>query len=79
MEKLLESPIERACSIAGGQAALGRGVGVSAAMVNQWVRGIRPIPAHVCPEIEKLTNVRCEELNQRVDWAYLRAAIESRP
>jgi DNA-binding transcriptional regulator YdaS (Cro superfamily) len=77
MEKIIESPIERACSVAGGQAALGRGIGVSAAMVNQWVRGLRPIPAHLCPEIEKLTGIRCEELNDRVDWAYLRAASSS--
>lgn len=41
-------------------------------VVQQWLRN--GTPAEYCPRIEKLMNglVRCEDLNSRVDWAYLR-------
>ncbi len=42
-------------------------------VVQQWLRN--GVPAEYAPEIEKLVQgrVRCEELNNRVDWAYLRS------
>jgi DNA-binding transcriptional regulator YdaS (Cro superfamily) len=42
-------------------------------VVQQWKVTGRVPPEH-CPYIERLTNgkIRCEELNNRVDWAYLR-------
>lgn len=45
--------------------------------VQGWVRN--GVPAQYCPEIEKLTGVQCEELNDRVDWAYVRANKRTKP
>jgi DNA-binding transcriptional regulator YdaS (Cro superfamily) len=48
-------------------------LGVPYQNVQQWLRN--GVPADYAPEIEKLVHgkVRCEELNSRVDWAYLRS------
>jgi DNA-binding transcriptional regulator YdaS (Cro superfamily) len=37
---------------------------------------VNGVPAKKCPDIERLTDgaVRSEDLNDEVDWAYLRAA-----
>ncbi|WP_315710006.1 helix-turn-helix domain-containing protein [Brenneria uluponensis] len=66
--------ILNACHIVGGQASLARSLGLSSPTINQWVMGVRPIPADRCPAIEKITAgaVTCEELRPDVDWAYLR-------
>jgi DNA-binding transcriptional regulator YdaS (Cro superfamily) len=42
--------------------------------ISSWACGTRPVPAHVCPEIEKATSglVRCEDLRPDVDWGFLR-------
>ncbi|WP_072014102.1 helix-turn-helix domain-containing protein [Pectobacterium odoriferum] len=68
--------IKEACRVAGGQAALARFLGLSPPTINQWVMGVRPIPASQCPSIEKITEgaVTCEALRPDVDWAYLRGA-----
>lgn len=44
-------------------------------VVQQWLKN--GVPAEVCPKIERLTErrVRCEQLNEKVDWAYLRGPI----
>ncbi|MEI7216245.1 helix-turn-helix domain-containing protein [Pectobacterium carotovorum] len=71
-----ESPaLKDACLDIGGQASMARLLGVSAPTINQWVNGVRPIPAERCLEIEKITQgkVTCEELRPDVDWAYLRS------
>jgi len=47
--------LHAACVAAGGQAALSRHLGVTAAAVNQWVKGLRPVPARHCFAIEKVT------------------------
>jgi DNA-binding transcriptional regulator YdaS (Cro superfamily) len=67
--------IARACAYVDGQAKLAERLHVSPSAVNQWVNGTRPIPAIHCPEIEKLCDgtVCCEELNDKVDWAYVRS------
>ncbi|WP_415860420.1 transcriptional regulator [Pectobacterium aroidearum] len=72
----MTAAIKEACRIAGGQAALARFLGVSPPTINQWVMGVRPVPAERCPSIEKATNstVTCESLRPDVDWAYLRGA-----
>jgi DNA-binding transcriptional regulator YdaS (Cro superfamily) len=64
----------RAAQIAGSQKALAVAVGVTAQSLNQWISGVRPIPAERCPAIERATDgaVRCEDLRPDVDWAYLR-------
>lgn len=48
-------PIEDACEIVGSQAEMARRLGVSPAVVNQWVKGTRPVPVDYCKEIEALT------------------------
>lgn len=50
-------------------------IGVTPGMVHQWSKGIRPVAAERCPEIEKATGgaVTCEELRPDIDWAYLRS------
>lgn len=57
------------------QASLGEFLGVTQGAVSQWIdRGI--VPAEHCPRIEKFFNgaIRCEDLNSKVDWGYLRTA-----
>ncbi|WP_122894315.1 MULTISPECIES: transcriptional regulator [pseudomallei group] len=51
---------------------MARSLGLSGHQVIQdWVRrGI--VPAEHCPEIEKATGIRCECLNPKIDWTYLR-------
>lgn len=58
------------------QATFADSLGVPQALIYQWLSGKRPVAAHQCPKIEKLTNgkVRCEDLNDKVDWAYVRKA-----
>ncbi|MGF6212367.1 transcriptional regulator [Comamonas sp. 4034] len=47
--------LQSACAIAGGQAALSRQLGVTAAAVNQWIKGLRPVPPRHCVSIELAT------------------------
>ena len=69
-----DHPSDVAASIVGSQAALGRALGVTKSAVGQWKESGRKVPAEHCPTIERLTNgkVRCEDLNDEVDWSYLR-------
>ena len=52
----------------GGQAALAHKIGTSPQVVNQWVKGRRPVPARFCPAIEAESGVRCEELLPHLVW-----------
>lgn len=54
--------------------AVARALGLSGYQVVQQWREQGRVPAEYCPKIEELTcgEVRCEELNDRVNWAYLR-------
>jgi DNA-binding transcriptional regulator YdaS (Cro superfamily) len=54
--------------------AFAAAVGVRYQVVQQWL--INGVPAEHCPTIEKITSgkVLCEDLNSRVDWAYIRAS-----
>ena len=65
--------IQRACELAGGQAALAKHLGVTPGAVYQWCTGKRPIPAERCPDIEQATEgqVRCEELRHDIAWDVL--------
>jgi DNA-binding transcriptional regulator YdaS (Cro superfamily) len=70
MKTNLKESIERA----GGVATIAAHFGISPVSVYEWIkRGC--VPADKCPEIEKLSHgeVKCEELNDQVDWPYLRA------
>lgn len=50
------TPIEEACEIVGSQAELARIMGVTPAMVNQLIKGHRPVPIEHCLAIERATN-----------------------
>lgn len=73
--------IRKACEVVGGQAAMSRKLCVSSPTVNQWVMGVRQIPAERCPAIEKATEgiVTCEDLRPDVDWDYLRRTASPQP
>ncbi|EEC7892400.1 YdaS family helix-turn-helix protein, partial [Escherichia coli] len=36
---------KRACAVVGGQSAMARLLGVSPPSVNQWIKGVRQLPA----------------------------------
>lgn len=66
------TPLERAVTTLGGQAATGRLLEVSQGLVWQWLNG-RPLPARFCPTIEQQTALRgkpvtCEELLPDYTW-----------
>lgn len=63
------SALSRAVEIAGSQAALARSLGVTPPVVNQWVKGERPVPIQACVLIEKVTDkaVTRQELRP-ADW-----------
>lgn len=67
--------LAKAVELAGGTAALARKIDVHPNLVTNWKT--RGVPAEHCPKIEKALNgaVRCEELNDTVDWAYVRGAV----
>jgi len=46
-------------------------------VVQQWL--VNGVPPEYCPEIEKLTGERCEDLNSKVDWAFVRSNKPRRP
>jgi DNA-binding transcriptional regulator YdaS (Cro superfamily) len=76
MENTLKDSINRA----GGAAAVAAHFGISNTSVYEWIeRGW--VPPERCPQIEKFSNgqSRCEELNPKVDWEYLRLSIKEHP
>jgi DNA-binding transcriptional regulator YdaS (Cro superfamily) len=60
------------------QIALANHLGVSQGRVWQWLNGEKVTPKY-CPEIEKWSNreVTCEELNDSVNWKYVRESAQS--
>lgn len=64
--------LSKAIDLLGGVVATATALGVSKAVVSNWKK--RGVPAEHCPTLERLTDgqVRCEQLNQSIDWAYLR-------
>lgn len=66
--------LDKAIEVVGGTTALAKRIGVHPNVVTNWKT--RGVPAEQCPAIEKATDrqVRCEELNDKVDWGYLRSA-----
>lgn len=79
MDGILEHPLDRAARAAGlTMQSLADRLGVTRAAVQQWKQAGRRVPAEHCPPIEQLCHgaVCCEELNSRVDWAFVR---RSRP
>ncbi|MEK7959375.1 transcriptional regulator [Burkholderia contaminans] len=75
MDNIVEHPLDRAAKAAGlTMQSLADRLGVTRAAVQQWKQAGRRVPAEHCPPIEQLCHgaVRCEELNGRVDWAFVR-------
>lgn len=74
--------IQKAVASVGGRANLSRLVGVSPAMIQQWIKGSRPISAERCIDIERATDgvVTCEELRPDLAdrWAYLRGSAHQK-
>jgi len=62
-----KSPIERACNAVGSQAEMARILGVTPAMINQLVKGLRPVPIEHCYAIEAASGVTRRELRPD-DW-----------
>lgn len=60
------------------QIDLARHLGVSQGRVWQWLNGEKVTPKY-CPEIEVWSNreVTCEELNDTVNWKYIRESAQS--
>lgn len=71
----------RAAKCVGSQATLARLIDVTPPTVNQWVKGIRRVPAELCPVIERATEgaVRCEDLRPDVAWDVLRMQSGAEP
>lgn len=69
--------LDKAISILGGTAALARAIGVEPNVVSNWRK--RGVPVEVCPLIERATDrkVLCEELNNAVDWQYIRDSAQN--
>jgi DNA-binding transcriptional regulator YdaS (Cro superfamily) len=75
MEHSQNSALERACQSVHGSTRLAqllteRGRKVSKASVSRWKR--ERVPAEICPDIEAITGVPCEELRPDVHWDVLR-------
>lgn len=51
----MQTPIEKAVSVAGGLSELGDAIGVTRPMVYQWINRIRPVAAKHCIPIEQAT------------------------
>lgn len=74
------TPIQRACSACGSASALAVALQKSPQFISQLVRGERPVPAELCPVIERETKSRgavvtCEELRPDVAWGVLREQV----
>lgn len=72
--------LKKAVEIMGSQTALANAIKASPQTVNNWFRRGK-VPAEYCPAIEKATHgkVRCEELQPRVDWSFIRASQDLEP
>lgn len=68
----MNEAIQRAFLAVGGPAALAKKLGRSRQSANQWRKNGPPV--ELCPDIEKLTGVRCEDLQPDVNWSVLRKA-----
>ncbi|UVS95675.1 helix-turn-helix domain-containing protein [Burkholderia glumae] len=70
-----QAELKDAVKQAGGASALAEHLGLSRGAIYDFIRRGNFNPEH-CPEIEKFSQgkVRCEVLNNRVDWAFIRVA-----
>lgn len=65
-----ESAIAAAVRVMGSQAKLATVLDLTPPVINQWLKGTRPMPPDRCPAIERATEgcVTCEELRPDVRW-----------
>jgi DNA-binding transcriptional regulator YdaS (Cro superfamily) len=69
----MNAALERAIATFDSLSAMARALNLSGyQVIQEWRRQCR-VPAEHCPAVEKLTGEPCEELNTKVDWAYVRA------
>ncbi len=66
----IEESLNAAAKAVGNQARLAELLDVSSSAIWQWKQS--EVPPEHCPAIEKMTGIRCENLNSTVDWSYLR-------
>lgn len=69
--------ISRAIEAIGSGVALASAIARSPQFVSQLLKGERPVPAELCPVIERATGVRCEELRPDVEWGVLRGTASN--
>jgi DNA-binding transcriptional regulator YdaS (Cro superfamily) len=69
----MANPVDVAIEKFGSLANMARQLEVSHQVIQGWRKQARVPPQH-CPRIERLLEgaVRCEQLNDDIDWAYLR-------
>jgi DNA-binding transcriptional regulator YdaS (Cro superfamily) len=74
----MENTVDRAISEFKSLSDMARQLDVSYQVIQSW-RKNKSVPPQYCPPIERLTNgkVRCEQLNQAVDWTYLRGTEQA--
>ena len=65
----ISAQIIEACKIVGDQKTLATMLSVTPSNVNQWISGVRPVPAVKCVEIEKLTRGVIARQTLHKDWA----------
>lgn len=67
-------PITKAVDVAGGQSALAKAINVAPPVVWQWLKGLRPVPAHHCIPIEDATGGKVTRYDLRPDVFGAKAA-----
>jgi DNA-binding transcriptional regulator YdaS (Cro superfamily) len=76
MESNTNTPLELACAAVHGSSRLAEllsariGRPVAKSSISQWKKA--RVPAELCPDIEAITGIRCEELRPDVSWGVLR-------
>jgi DNA-binding transcriptional regulator YdaS (Cro superfamily) len=64
---IMNTPLEKAISVAGGQVALGRAIGVSQQRISWWLNKCAGrVPAEFCVPIERATGVSKHDLRADV-------------
>jgi DNA-binding transcriptional regulator YdaS (Cro superfamily) len=64
--------IQLAISKVGTISDFARALDVTPQAVCFWRDGKRRVPADKCPDIERLSGIRCEDLRGDVDWKFIR-------
>ncbi len=67
----IETPIQKAIRLGGNQTGLAEKLGVTQPLIAHWKKR-NEVSAEYCPQIEKITGVRCELLCPSVEWSVVR-------